>query len=125
MSKEEAQTKDDAGSYFRHMAEFVGFAVEDAAAIKESQLVIEKHIPDFVAQFYDHLLRYPPTRKHFIKKSGKVDERYLELRMTHLTTFWRRTAAGEYDDEYAKYVYAVGLAHTSRGADPDIYIAER
>ena len=45
--------------------------------------------------------------------------------MTHLTTFWRRTASGEYDDEYAKYVDAVGLAHTSRGADPDIYIAER
>jgi len=115
----------EAGAYFRHMAQFVGFSDVDAAAIKESQLVIEKHIPDFVAQFYDHLLRYPPTRKYFIKKSGKVDDRYLELRMTHLTTFWRHTASGKYDDEYANYVDKVGQAHTSQGADPDIYIAER
>jgi nitrite reductase/ring-hydroxylating ferredoxin subunit len=121
----ESRTVSEPGSYFRHMAQFVGFADEDAAAIKESQLVIEKHIPRFVSQFYDHLLRYPPTRKYFLKKSGAVDEPYLELRMTHLTTFWRRTASGEYDDEYAIYVDKVGLAHTSRGADPDIYIAER
>jgi nitrite reductase/ring-hydroxylating ferredoxin subunit len=115
----------EAGRYFRHMAQFVGFTADDAEAIKASQLVIEKHIPTFVSQFYDHLLRYPPTRKYFIKKNGEVDEPYLELRMTHLTTFWRRTASGEYDDEYAYYIDKVGLAHTSRGADPDIYIPER
>lgn len=128
MPNEETLTSDaasEAGRYFRHMAQFVGFAKEDVVAIKESQLVIEKHIPDFVAQFYDHLLHYPPTRKYFIKKDGEVDEPYLELRMTHLTTFWRRTASGEYDDEYANYADKVGLAHTSQGADPDIYIAER
>lgn len=119
------EATNNAGDYFRHMAQFVGFTEQDAAAIKESQLVIEKHIPDFVSQFYDHLLRYPPTRKYFLKKSGKVDDRYLELRMTHLTTFWRRTASGEYDDSYANYVDKVGQAHTSQGADPDIYIAER
>ena len=128
MQNEETLTSDaasEAGRYFRHMAQFVGFSEVDAAAIKESQLVIEKFIPSFVSQFYDHLLRYPPTRKYFLKKNGEVDERYLELRMTHLTTFWRRTASGEYDDEYASYVDKVGLAHSSQGADPDVYIAER
>jgi nitrite reductase/ring-hydroxylating ferredoxin subunit len=45
--------------------------------------------------------------------------------MHHLTNFWRKTASGKYDDEYARYVDYVGRAHTSRGADPNIYIAER
>jgi len=45
--------------------------------------------------------------------------------MHHLTNFWRRTASGKYDDDYARYVDYVGRAHTSHGADPNIYIAER
>ena len=115
----------DAGRYFRHMAQFVGFTEDDAAAIKDSQLIIEKHIPEIVADFYDHLLRYPPTRKYFLKKNGEVDQRYLELRMVHLTTFWRRTAAGEYDDEFAHFVSQVGQTHTTEAGDPKIYIPER
>jgi len=115
----------EAGSYFRHMAQFVGFRDEDAAAIKESQLVIEKYIPEIVGKFYDHLLRYPPTRRYFLKSDGSLDQDYLQFRMVHLTNFWRRTASGEYDDEYAHFVDKVGLAHTSRGADPQVYIPER
>jgi len=115
----------DAGRYFRHMAEFVGFTDEDANSIRDSGLVIEKYIPEIVAQFYEHLLRYGPTRKHFLKADGSLDQDYLQLRMHHLTNFWRKTASGKYDDEYARYVDYVGRAHTSHGADPNIYIAER
>ena len=61
MGSEKLDAASEAGQYFRHMAQFVGFTEDDAAAIKESQLVIEKHIPNFVSQFYDHLLRYPPN----------------------------------------------------------------
>jgi nitrite reductase/ring-hydroxylating ferredoxin subunit len=45
--------------------------------------------------------------------------------MRHLTNFWLRTADGVFDDDYARYVDYVGRAHTSRGADPNIYIAQR
>jgi len=115
----------EAGRYFRHMAQFVGFTKEDAAAIKQSQLVIEKFIPEIVGKFYDHLLHYPPTRRYFLKTDGSLDHEYLQFRMVHLTNFWRRTASGEYDDEYASFLDKVGLAHTSRGADPKVYIPER
>jgi nitrite reductase/ring-hydroxylating ferredoxin subunit len=115
----------EAGRYFRHMAQFVGFTKEDSEAIKQSQLVIEKYIPEIVGKFYDHLLHYPPTRRYFLKKEGGIDQEYLQFRMVHLTNFWRRTASGEYDDEYASFVDKVGLAHTSRGADPKVYIPER
>ncbi|MGH2619081.1 MAG: Rieske 2Fe-2S domain-containing protein, partial [Anaerolineales bacterium] len=118
-------TAREAGRYFRHMAQFVGFREEDGAAIKQSQLVIEKYIPEIVGKFYDHLLHYPPTRRYFLKKDGSIDQDYLRLRMVHLTNFWRRTASGEYDDEYARFLDKVGLAHTSRGADPKVYIPER
>ena len=115
----------DAGRYFRYMAEFVGFTQADADAIKESRFIIEKHLPDIVGKFYSHLLRYPPTRKFFFGKDGRLDQEYLQLRMHHLTNFWRRTASGIYDDDYARYVDYVGRAHTSHGADPNIYIPER
>lgn len=119
------QAAQAAGRYFRHMAQFVGFSEKDAAAIKESALVIEKYIPQIVAEFYDHLLRYPPTRKYFLDANGEIDREYLRLRMVHNTTFWRRAASGEYDDAFAMYIDQVGHAHTSKGADPNIYIPER
>ncbi len=116
---------EDAWEYFRHMMEFVGFTSVDSAVIRESSLVVEKHIPSIVAEFYTHLLRYPPTRSFFLKKDGTIDLEYVQKRMHHLTNFWRRTASGNYDQEYARYIDYVGLAHTARGADPNIYIAER
>ena len=115
----------DSGQYFRYMMDFVGFTEVDAQAVRESGLIIEKHLPNIVADFYTHLLRYPPTREHFLQKDGTVDQDYLQKRMLHLTNFWRRTAGGIFDDEYARYIDYVGRAHTSHGADPNIYIAER
>ncbi|MBI5301882.1 MAG: Rieske 2Fe-2S domain-containing protein [Chloroflexi bacterium] len=116
---------EDAGRYFKYMADFVGLKDADVQAIRQSAPVIEKHLPEIVSKFYAHLLRYPPTRKFFLKKDGVVDQDYVELRMRHLTNFWIRTAQGVYDDDYARYVDYVGRAHTSHGADPHIYIAER
>jgi nitrite reductase (NADH) small subunit len=119
------QGAEDSGRYFRYMAEFVGFKPEDAEVIRRTKPVIEKHLPDIVGRFYSHLLRYPPTRQWFLNPDGTIDNDYLELRMRHLTNFWVRTAEGVFDDEYAGYVDYVGRAHTSHGADPKIYIAER
>ena len=116
---------EDAGRYFRYMAEFVGFTDQDAEAIRESRFIIEKHIPNIVGEFYAHLLRYPPTRKYFLKKDGSINQDYLQLRMHHLTNFWRRTASGYFDENYARFVDYVGRAHTTQGADPTLYIPER
>jgi nitrite reductase/ring-hydroxylating ferredoxin subunit len=121
----ERYSSEDAGKYFRYMADFVGFIQADADAIRKSALIIEKHLPNIIGNFYTNLLQYPPTRKFFLKSDGTVDEAYLQLRMYHQANFWRRTAGGVYDDEYARFVDYVGRAHTSRGADPHIYIAER
>lgn len=116
---------EDSGKYFRYMAEFVGFTEEDVQAIRQSKPLLEKYLPEIVGAFYSHLLRYPPTRRFFLKKDGTVDQEYLQLRMRHLSNFWMRTAEGVFDDDYASYVDYVGRAHTSHGADPKIYIAER
>jgi nitrite reductase/ring-hydroxylating ferredoxin subunit/hemoglobin-like flavoprotein len=115
----------DSGQYFRYMAEFVGFTEADAAVIRTTRPLIEKHLPAIVGKFYAHVLRYAPTRKFFLKKDGTLDKEYLELRMRHLTNFWLRTAEGRFDDDYARYVDYVGRAHTARGADPSIYIPQR
>ncbi|MFN8474748.1 MAG: Rieske 2Fe-2S domain-containing protein [Anaerolineae bacterium] len=115
----------DSGQYFHYMAEFVGFDEDDVETIKQTRPIIEKHLPDIINRFYAHLMAYPPTRKFFLKTDGSIDEPYLELRMRHQANFWLRTCEGVFDDEYATYLDYVGRAHTSRGADPRIYIAER
>lgn len=115
----------DAGKYFRYMAEFVGFTRDDEQAIVKTKPIVEKHLARIVSDFYEHLLRYPPTRKFFLDKDGNIDVPYLQLRMRHNANFWRRTVEGNYDDDYASYIDYIGRAHTSHGADPSIYIAER
>jgi 3-phenylpropionate/trans-cinnamate dioxygenase ferredoxin component len=115
---------EDAGVYFRSMAQFVGFDKKQIDAIYESRYIIEKHIPEIVAEFYSHLLKYPGTRKFFLNPDQTINHEYVQFRMSHLANFWRRTAYGPYDDDFARYVDYVGLAHTKRGADPKIDIAE-
>jgi nitrite reductase/ring-hydroxylating ferredoxin subunit len=115
----------DAGRYFDFMAQFVDFRPEHAEAIRATRFIVEKHIPSIVADFYGHLLSFPATRKHFLKKDGSIDQEYLEWRMQHQAAFWRRTAAAEFTEDYARFVDYVGRAHTSQGADPSIYIPER
>lgn len=115
----------EAGRFFRYMAEYVGFTADDAALVRQTKPIIAKHLPAIVSDFYTHLLRYPLTRGLFLLPDGSVNQEYLSLRMRHLSNFWLRTAEGVYDDEYAGYVDYVGRAHTSRGADPSIYIPER
>ncbi len=46
---------EDAGRYFRYMAEFVGFDQADAEAIRASALIIEKHLPTMVLPEYTEL----------------------------------------------------------------------
>jgi nitrite reductase/ring-hydroxylating ferredoxin subunit len=115
----------DSGQYFRRMAEFIGFSDADADNIYDSRFIVEKHIPRIIGEFYAQLLRYPATRKYFLKKDGTIDQEYLQLRMHHQFNFWRKTAAGDFSDEFAQFVDYVGKAHTSHGADPRIYIPER
>jgi nitrite reductase/ring-hydroxylating ferredoxin subunit/hemoglobin-like flavoprotein len=115
----------DSGRYFQYMAQFIGFSAADAETIQQTKPIIEKHLPELVTQFYSHLLRHPPTRRFFLKKDGSIDQPYVELRMRHLTNFWLHAASGVYQDTFAGYVDYVGRAHSARGADPHIYIAER
>ena len=118
------QGSPDSGKYFRYMAEFVGFCDGDIAAVRETRFIVEKYLPKMIGEFYAHLLRYPPTRKYFLKKDGSIDQEYLQLRMHHQNNFWRRVSSGVYDDEFASFVDYVGRAHTSHGADEHIYIPE-
>jgi nitrite reductase/ring-hydroxylating ferredoxin subunit len=115
----------DAGRYFRFMADFVGYTPADADAIRATRAAVEKHLPRIIGEFYEQLLSFPATRKHFVRKDGSIDEEYLELRMRHQANFWRRVAAGQFDEDFARFLDYVGRAHTSHGADPRVYIPER
>jgi hypothetical protein len=76
MNEKSHQGAEDSARYFRYMADFIGFSVEDAEIIKRTKPVIEKHLPDIVSKFYSHLLRYHP-RKYFLKADGTLDQEYI------------------------------------------------
>ena len=120
--KNDSSAAPDAGRYFAFMSDFIGFTPEQEETIRDTRLVIEKHIPAMIGEFYAQLLSFPETRKPFLKKNGTIDQDYLELRTQHQANFWRRTASGVFDDDYACFVDYVGRAHTSHGADPTVYI---
>jgi nitrite reductase/ring-hydroxylating ferredoxin subunit len=115
----------DAGRFFDYIASFVGFSADDATAIRETRFIIEKYIPTIVGGFYTQLLKFPATRRLFEKKDGTLDQAYLEMRMQHQAGFWRRAASGQFDEDFARFTDYVGRAHTSHGADPNVYIAQR
>ena len=115
----------DAGPFFHYISDFVDFSDEDAATVRETRFIIEKYLPSITADFYTQLLRFPATRRFFLRPDGSVDREYLALRMRHQASFWRRAASGIYDDDFARFLDYVGRAHTSQGADPSIYIPER
>lgn len=115
----------DAWQFFTYISAFVGFTDEDAAAIRGTRFIIEKYIPKIVAEFYAQLLRFPATRRLFLKRDGSIDQEYLELRMHHQANFWRRASSGQYDEDFARFVDYVGRAHNSSGADPNIYVPAR
>ncbi len=115
----------EAHRFFNYMAEYVGFTPADAALIRQTRPIIAQHLPEIVSEFYVHLLRYPRTRRLFLLPDDTINTPYLLLRMRHLSNFWLRTAEGNYNADYAAYVDYVGRAHTSRGADPTIFVPER
>lgn len=115
----------DAGRFFHYIADFCGFTADDMAAIRETRFIVEKYIPSIIADFYSTLLKFPATRRFFLRADGTIDQPYLELRMSHQVNFWRRAASGVYDDDFARFIDYVARAHTSQGADPKIYIPER
>ncbi len=103
------QTKAQAGAkdsdrYFKYMADFVGLSQGDINASRQTAPIIEHQLPEIVAEFYSHLLRYPPTRQFFLRNDGLFDQEYVELRMRQLTNFWLRAAQSNFDDEFACYV---------------------
>ncbi len=63
----------DSGKYFRYMADFVGFTFANEQAIVQTKAIVAKHLPTIVGDFYDHLLRYPPTRKFFLKGEVRLE----------------------------------------------------
>ena len=63
----------DSGKYFNYMAQFVEFESADIETIQKTKPIIEKHLPEIIDKFYAHVLRYPPTRKFFLKRDGSID----------------------------------------------------
>ena len=97
------------------MADYVGFTAADAGIIRRTRPIIAKYLPEIVSEFYTHLLRYPLTRKLFLRPDGTIDEPYLNLRIaTCLISGCGRRKACMTAKPYAYVV----RRPPPRGADP-------
>ncbi|HVE83036.1 MAG TPA: protoglobin family protein [Myxococcales bacterium] len=116
----------DPSARMRFMMDFVGYTVDDQAALQESVPVLGPVLPRLLDALYERLLSFDDTRRVFMGKQGEVDPSYIALRKEHLTQWVLRTAgvAGE-PDSLPGYLREVGRRHTGVAGETDRVVPPR
>ena len=95
---------------------FLEFTDADAERLRSLHEVLQTLEPDFVEDFYTHLLAFKETR-HFIPDSYSLDH----LKRTQ-TAYFSSLTEGRYDQRYIHNRLRVGIAHQRIGLLPEWYI---
>ncbi|MEW6133121.1 MAG: EAL domain-containing protein [Pseudomonadota bacterium] len=100
----------------RQRKAFLGFSEEDAARIEELHRALAGLGPEFAERFYDHMLRFPQTRR-FIPDAATLEH----LKQAQARYFDTLTA-GAYGPDYVRDRLRVGLAHQRIGLETQWYL---
>lgn len=124
---DEQKLEDDLEYRFSYLAEFMGFAEEDIAAIHGSASLLAPIVPQLVDAVYDKLFSYDATKRHFVpRQSGydgelpenlealELDHAMIEFRKQHLGRYLERLVTRPYDGDMVNYLDLVGKIHTPK-----------
>ena len=95
---------------------FLEFTDADAERLRNLHEVLQMLEPDFVENFYTHLLAFKETQR-FIPDADSLDH----LKRTQAAYFSSLTE-GKYDQNYIHNRLRVGIAHQRKGLLPEWYI---
>lgn len=96
--------------------DFLGFSETDSGHLRELHRVLAGLGPEFAAGFYEHMMRFPETRR-FIPDAATLER----LKKTQADYFDTLTA-GEYGPDYVRDRLRVGIAHQRIGLDTQWYL---
>lgn len=95
---------------------FLGFSDADVAVLKKLHEVLRGKGYEFARNFYDHLLRFPETRR-FIP-----DEATLTRLKQAQAEYFDQLTAGDYSPDYIRHRLRVGIAHQRIGLETQWYL---
>lgn len=92
--------------------------LDDAARadLRSLKPFLEKHLPDVLAAFYEHLRHYPELGRMFGGSTGQDRARGAQLK------HWLVIADGRFDQTYVDSVRRIGNVHARLGLEPGWYI---
>ena len=94
---------------------FAGIDQDTSATLREVWSVIEPALPEVLKRFYGHVRSEPEL-------AALVGSRATDLASAQ-SRHWGRVFSGRFDDDYARSVKAIGMAHHRIGLEPRWYIA--
>ena len=95
---------------------FLDLTAADKERLRAVAPDLKRGAPDFVAQFYDHLLRFPETAG-FLQDAALV-ERLKEMQRQHLETM----LDAQWDAAYVERRKRVGDVHAAVGIQPKMFL---
>ena len=84
--------------------------------VKRLKPIVAAQMPVALARFYDHIKRYPETRKFFSSETMMKSAR--DRQISH----WDIIVEGEFGEDYYRRVSTVGQTHARIGLEPRWYI---
>lgn len=124
---DETRLETDLAYRFEYLAEFVGFGVEDVAAIHASAPALAPLVPGLVDAVYVKLFEYDATKRHFVpRQSGyegvvpvsledlTLDHELIAFRKQHLGRYLANLVTRPYDGSMVGYLDTVGKIHTPK-----------
>jgi diguanylate cyclase (GGDEF)-like protein/PAS domain S-box-containing protein len=95
---------------------FLGFSDVDIVHLRKLHEALEGFGLDFAKRFYDHMLRFPDTRR-FVSNEGVVER----LKQTQ-AEYFNSLTAGDYGPDYIRHRLRVGIAHQRIGLETQWYL---
>ncbi|HCK32251.1 MAG: chemotaxis protein [Micavibrio sp.] len=89
---------------------------ETSKSLQDMTPVLEKHLPDVLKSFYEHVKDYPELANMFNGQEGMDRAKSLQ------TTHWKGILDGSFGDNYVISVQKIGKRHNIIGLEPKWYI---
>jgi hypothetical protein len=128
---DEARLESDVAYRFSYLTEFMGFSLEDVAAIHGAAPLLATLVPVLVDAVYDKLHAYDATWRHFVPRQYGyegplpqnlaalgMDHELIRFRKQHLARYLVNLVSKPYDGKMVTYLDMVGKMHTPKaGSD--------
>lgn len=85
------------------------FSDQDEENLKSIRWLMEKHTKDFIAKFYDHLLKFKDVSEYL------PDEEVITRHKEKVSAWFLRLFDGDYNEEYLRQLYKIGETHVKIG----------